>query len=741
MRGQQFILSCCVSALIYPATLGAQTTAPSNVVSTPAQPQRPKIALVLSGGGARGFAHIGALKVLRELNVPIDMVVGTSMGAVVGGAFAAGYPVEKLESMIKEVSWDDVFTTKAPRQDLDFRRKDEDNKTISRFSFGLTREGLVFPRATFSSHVLEEVLRRIAAPSLEVEHLDNLPLPFRSVATDLYTGEFVVLDRTSLFNAMRASMSIPGAFAPMQLGEALLVDGGLARNLPIDVARKMGADIIIAVNVGTPLMPPDKLNSALDIAQQMINILTEQNVKQSLAELTPRDILISPKLTELTFTDFANGPKIVERGEAAAREQSARLKMLALPKDEYAARESLRTARLSLPREVKIVDVRVQGAERSNPVVLKNALGINLGESIEDNELASRIRKLGAGGEFERINFRLLGSGVERVLVVQPTEASWGGNTLRFGVRLHSDFKNSNQFDLLAAHTLTWVNSYAGEWRNIMQIGGTRRFESEFYQPATRNQDWFAAAAYGYRASDSDIFDGERRVARLAFSEKKVGFYIGRQLGLIGEVRVGRTSSLVAAEPLISQDPVPPASQRIVADEAQLRIDTFDSANFPRHGYTLAAFWQRARDQRERAFSRTQRALAGGWALSSGPYTLLSVAQYSEANRGNAGALGGFLSLSGTPVGSLAGAKTMFARVIGFRQIGQLPGALGGSIYAGASLELAGAFAANESVGFGGMKRASALMLGAETIVGPVYFGVGKTLHGSSAVYLFVGQP
>ncbi len=155
----------------------------------------------------------------------------------------------------------------------------------------------------------------------------------------------------------------------------------------------------------------------------------------------------------------------------------------------------------------------------------------------------------------------------------------------------------------------------------------------------------------------------------------------------------------------------------------------------------MAAFWQRARDQREREFSRTQRALAGGWALSSGPYTLLSVAQYSEANRGNAGALGGFLSLSGTPVGSLAGAKTMFARVIGFRQIGQLPGALGGSIYAGASLELAGAFAANESIGFGGMKRASALMLGAETIVGPVYFGVGKTLHGSSAVYLFVGQP
>ena len=200
---------------------------------------RPKIALVLSGGGARGFSHIGVLKVLRELNVPIDMVVGTSMGAVVGGAYAAGYPIEQLDRIMRETPWNDVFTTKAPRQDLDFRRKEEDSRTISRFAFGLTLDGLVLPRGTFRSHVLDEVLRKIAAPSLEVEHLDQLALPFRSVATDLVGGELVVLDQTSLFNAMRASMSIPGAFVPLELGSSLLVDGGLARNLPIDVARKM----------------------------------------------------------------------------------------------------------------------------------------------------------------------------------------------------------------------------------------------------------------------------------------------------------------------------------------------------------------------------------------------------------------------------------------------------------------------------------------------------------------------
>ncbi len=727
--------------LLLAAGLVSAQPAPTTPQPITTEAPRPKIALVLSGGGARGFAHIGALKVLRELNVPVDMVVGTSMGAVVGGAFAAGYQVETLEALIKEVSWDDVFTTKAPRQDLDFRRKDEDNQTISRFAFGLTREGLVLPRATFSSHVLEEVLRRIATPSLEVDSLDNLPLPFRSVATDLYTGEFVVLERTSLFNAMRASMSIPGAFAPLPLGEALLVDGGLARNLPIDVARKMGADIIIAINVGTPLMPPEKLNSALDIAQQMINILTEQNVKQSLSELTPRDILISPRLTELTFTDFANGAEIIARGEAAARTQSERLRKLSLPHAAYAAWEKVRVARMSLPREVKIVDVRVQGTERSNAEVLKRSLGIVPGELVADNDLASRMRKLGAGGDFERINFKLLGTGVERVLVVQPTEVAWGSNTLRFGVRLQSDFQSDNQFALLAAHTTSWVNSYGAEWRNLLQIGNTRRFESEFYQPVSRDRDWFVSAAYGYRANEADIFEDERRIARFALTEKKIGLFLGRQLGLIGEVRIGRTGYRASAEPVVLEEIVKRVTARYGATELQLRLDTLDSANFPRHGYSFLAFGQRAQDPNGGRAPSTQHGAAGAWALSSGPYTLLSLAQFSVGENGGAQPIGGFLSLSGTPIESINGDKTALGRVVGYKRVGQLPGALGGPIYAGGSLELGGAFNGSEKVSFGAMKRAASLLVGAETIIGPVYFGVGKTWQGGSAVYLFVGQP
>ena len=701
---------------------------------------RPKIALVLSGGGARGFSHIGVLKVLRELNVPIDMVVGTSMGAVVGGAYAAGYPIEQLDRIMRETPWNDVFTTKAPRQDLDFRRKEEDSRTISRFAFGLTLDGLVLPRGTFRSHVLDEVLRKIAAPSLEVEHLDQLALPFRSVATDLVGGELVVLDQTSLFNAMRASMSIPGAFVPLELGSSLLVDGGLARNLPIDVARKMGADIIIAVNVGTPLAPRENLTSALAIAQQMINILTEQNVKQSLSELTPADILIAPDLNEFSFADFAFGMSIAARGEKAARTQSARLKALAVTPAVYMAREKIRVARTEHPERVRISQVLVQHAERSNANVLKSALGITAGDTLENEDLAARVRKLGARGEFERIDFKLLGRDMDRVLVVQPTEVEWGGNTLRMGLRLQSDFKSTNQFDLLAAHTATWVNSLGGEWRNIIQIGGTRRFESEFYQPVSRDQDWFITGSYGYLATDADLYANERRIARWVFAERKLGAYVGRRLGLIGEVRVGHAKFRTTADPLVNASPAVAQSFDYRANEIAVRLDTHDSANFPRNGFGASAGWQHRRSGNNAA-GATQRAFGADWALSSGPYTLLPSIQFADAGPGGSVAIGGFLSLSGTLPKSLSGGRAGFARIVGFRRIGAFPSALGGEIYAGASLELGGAFARDEPMTIGNMKRAGALVLGAETIIGPLYLGAGKTLHGNSAFYLFLGQP
>src|SRR5688572_26611276 len=325
-------------------------------------PPRPRVGLVLSGGGARGLAHIGVLKVLREERVPVDFIVATSMGSIVGGAYAAGQTPDAMHALVRDADWSRIFSDRAPREDLSFRRKEDDLRLIGRTELGLKRDGVTLPRGALGSQNLEEFLRGISKHASDARTLNDLPILFRAVATDLVTAEQVVLADVPLTVAMRASMSIPGAFAPAQVEGRLLGDGGLVRNLPVEVAREMGADIIIAVNVGTPLLPRDTLASALGVAQQMINILTEQNVEISLSKLRPGDVLISPDLAGVSFIDFQRGDELVAIGERAGRAAADRLAALALPPARYAQWEAQRQRFAAVP-ELPVSQVRVVGAE------------------------------------------------------------------------------------------------------------------------------------------------------------------------------------------------------------------------------------------------------------------------------------------------------------------------------------------------------------------------------------------
>ncbi len=232
--------------------------------------RRPRVALVLSGGGARGFAHVGVLRVLRDLHVPIDLVVGTSMGSVVGGAFAAGNSVEAMELVVRSTDWEAVIADRPARDELAFRRREDDLLLPSRIEFGFSAEGVSLPPSAAGNAALEFALARLMPGTTRSRPVNRLPLPFRSVASDLVSGELVELIDTPLFVAMRASLAVPGVFAPVRVGQRLLVDGGLVRNLPIDLARAMGAEVIVAVNVGTPLAPESALGNAIGVAQQML---------------------------------------------------------------------------------------------------------------------------------------------------------------------------------------------------------------------------------------------------------------------------------------------------------------------------------------------------------------------------------------------------------------------------------------------------------------------------------------
>jgi len=721
---------------------------PETGIHEPATPARirPKTALVLSGGGARGLAHIGVLKVLRDFRIPIDLIVATSMGSIVGGAYAAGRTPEEMEELVRDADWETIFSHRPPRQSLSFRRKEDDRRFIGQTEFGVGKDGLVLPRGALGTHNLEEFLRIVARSGSETRHLDELPIPFRAVATDLVTGELVILSDVPLSIAMRASMSVPGAFAPTNVDGRLLGDGGLTRNLPVEVARDMGAEVIIAVNVGTPLLPREALSSALGVAEQMINILTEQNVGMSLRTMTPADILISPDLHDVTFVDFARSAEIIRRGEAVARELAARLAALSIDGRAYAAWEALR---LRNPAAVAgpIAAVVTEGFVRANPDALareiKERAGIEPGRPVSEAQMIDAARIVYGIGEFERVDVRTEVQDGAPVVVLDVDEKPWGPNYLRLVGYAFGDFRTESRFSITAQHTRTWVNSWGAEWRNEIQLGSTRRFSTSFYQPLAAGSPWFVEPLVQYEQTDADLFGpGNQRTDRVAIARSDFLATLGRRLGNIAVARIGLGRELDRTTPAISSRLEGASKQGATYARFGTTVDTLDDANFPRHGYLFDA-------------NATRVLYGSGDSSNVETYqvSLLTAAtvgrlSFLESFFGgrsrddhNAFSLGGFLNLTGTPAGSIAGSQAALVSVIAFYRMGDLPPALGRGWYAGASIEAGNVWARRSDVSFGDVKKAGALIFGLDTLAGPLYLAWGHTYHGASSFILLLGGP
>src|SRR5262249_24125240 len=337
----------------------------------------------LSGGGARGTAHIGVLKVLDQMRVPIDAIAGTSMGAVVGGLYASGLSARDIEKIMTSINWQDAFRDRPPREDLDLRRKEEDETFLVKYHFGVRDWHIVVPKGLIQGQKLIETLRRLTLPVAGINDFDDLPTPFRAVATDLESGDTVVMGSGDLTSAMRASLSAPGVFTPVERDGRLLVDGGLADNVPVDIARAMGVDVVIVVDVGYPLLPAKELNSAPVISSQMLAILIRQNSHAQLATLTEHDVLITPGLGNASAFDFGKVARAIAVGESAAREQGAQLAALAASEAQMrryvVQREQARTP----PPVVSYVEVK-PGSALYQPTVdwlFKDMLGKPLNPS------------------------------------------------------------------------------------------------------------------------------------------------------------------------------------------------------------------------------------------------------------------------------------------------------------------------------------------------------------------------
>jgi NTE family protein len=769
----------------------------------PASPPSPRIGLVLSGGGARGLAHVGVLKVLEQARVPIAAIAGTSMGAIIGGLYASGVSATELERELLALDWDALFASRVPRAALAQRRKEEDFDVSPAIELGLKPDSgeLMLPLGGVSSRGLELLLRRYTLPVRRAADFDALPIPFRAVATDMETGAPVVFERGDLATALRASMSVPGVFAPIEVGGRILGDGGLVNNLPVDVVRAMGVDLVIAVNIGTPLQPRSTLGTVSGVTLQMINILTEQNVARSLAQLDAArgDILIAPPLGSLTSSDFVRARDFMQRGEAQARSQFEALAALGLSVTDWAGRATRLAAWPYAPAHPPLVsvhfeiqgevpaDVRgedhggVQGVSR--PEVYASRLASRAGHPFDARLAEADSRSLAANDDYQHTDYRLEdGPDGGTGLVFQLDEKPWGPNYFRAGLELASDFAGRGEFNVKLRHNRHWLNAAGGEWRNRLQIGSTPRWSTEWYQPLTRQVDpsgaWFASLhadgerrrSNAYRPIAPDANGAQAQLlARYARSQLRAGIDLGQPWGQWGELRSGLSYESINLQPELLAGDVTLAgvgtdlrSQELAWRVAAV-IDQLDYTSFPTQGYRvrLAGMVGRRSGAAEllstgsESFRRievdltdVQRlgrlAVDASLRLRYADQSLIEPFSATGTASGGAGlgqyTLGGFHNLSGYEIDQLSGNQVVLGRLTAYLRLNNQP-VLTRGFFAGASAELGNAWARRSTVHWRELRSGYSLFLGADTGLGPLYLGLTWAPQGATGLYLQLGRP
>ena len=718
---------------------------------------RPRIGLVLSGGGARGAAHIGVLKVLDDLHIQVDAIAGTSMGAVVGGLYASGLSAREIESIMTSLNWQDAFRDRPPREDLTFRRKEEDENFLVKFPLGLRGRHIQLPKGLIQGQKLSQTLRRLTLPVAQVTDFDKLPTPFRAVATDLETGEAVVIKSGDLTTAMRASLSAPGVFAPVERDDRLLVDGGIAENVPIDVARAMGVDLLIVVDVGTPLLKRDKLTSVPVISNQMLAILIQKNSQQQLATLTKNDVVIEPQLGDTSSFDFGIVARVISAGEIAARESQSRLVGLSESPQEfqqYVARRD--EARRMVPR---IDFVRIDAGSEHYANRLEHLFDDIIGKPLDPDAVARHVTTVYGQGNLESLDYRVIQDPEsERYgISLNARRNSWGPNYVRFGLSLQDDFNGNSSYDAAARFVMSEITAPGGELVGDLQIGEDSKIGSDVYLPLSATPGFFFDPHILVEARNLQVPLGQISSAQYRVHTFNYGLDFGREFGNWGEIRTGVQHEEGHSRVNIGDPNLPQQSFNTRSFFLRMSYDRLDDVNFPRKGQTASIEW----DAERRALGSDQRSdrieFSYLGALSFGRYTgvfsaaggtTLNTPDIAQTLPGGIPAdvrllftLGGFLNLSGLKASSLSGPHYGIARTLFYKQIGRGgPGYLDVPTYIGVSFEIGNVWATRSEASVSNTHRDASLFLGMDTFLGPVYLATGFDDKGQQAFYLFLGR-
>lgn len=695
-----------------------------------------KTALVLSGGGARAGAQIGVLKVLERAGVHVDCIAGTSTGALIGALYATGMKPAEIEEKLTNIDWGSVLMTDLSRSKLYFRRKEDDINSLVSYRLRFNGTNFSLPKSIINPHKLNLALKNLLWQARNIADFNDLPIPFRASSVDLETGEEVVLKSGDLAKSVLASMAVPGILAPVKLGKHHLVDGGLRNNIPVSIARNMGAEILIVIDTTTPLRQAEDVTNFVSTTDQMINMQTQGNAIGSIASLSDNDIHIKPELEEISTYDYSAFDRTIAIGESAALNAIGRLEALSASK--VPVKEPLER---NMPSIEKIqLDNRTNLSNR----VIRKEMDLNRGKILDLSLLERKISSLYHLDAFDSIDYRVIENrSALRIITLSKPE---GDDFIRFGLNMTTSTEGGSKFNFLLNYTRTQINGYNGEWRNILELGERHGLKSQYYQPLEAGLNYFIAPAVSISNNSSDIYFAGKAIDTKRFNNAVFEIALGSQFGRWGQLRAGILKGFGKLPTKIGASTQDSPNQGGGAYFTELSIDTLDSLSFPHNGVLFDLNWTHSSEPFGSEFDADTLELKSIFAGTLGYNTFVAAfdagATFSqdlplEDNL----RLGGFLNLSGFRQNGLSGQHKILAKLIYYLKVsGFTEGLLTFPVYVGCALETGNIWLIKDQIDLESLIWGGTAFIGIETFLGPIYLGLGVREGWSQVLHLTLGQ-
>ncbi|MFV1983045.1 MAG: patatin-like phospholipase family protein [Thiohalomonadales bacterium] len=706
---------------------------------------KPKIGLVLSGGGARGLSHIGVLKALEELHIPVDCVVGTSMGALVGGLYATGIKPEQMEKALIEQNIEDLFDDAPPRTKTTYFTKEYDYRPLFHFTFGFNNGAIQIPPGASAGYKFELFLKELIGTGNAISNLnfDRLPIPYRAIATNLETGNMEVFDNGDIAKIMRASMSLPIIVAPTEINNNLYVDGALIQNFPIEIGRKLCGDIIIAVKLTKELIDKNEIKTTIDVALRSFDVLIDQNVRRSLKKLNSKDIIITPKLTEFTTTDFSNQFEIIKRGEMAVLANKNKLLKYAMSDSAFKKWQDDKQRKKRAPLPINAISIKSN--DKIKPEIILQDVTTKTGTEFDVRQFNIDITDIYGRGDYSYVDYAIIPNGDGADITIDATPKPWGPGYLKFGLDIATDFSSRPQLNFAASYRKTLLNDLGAEWRADFQFGSNSFINTSFIQPLQFSDGVFIAPYLEGEQSYVPFYEKDLRIGEYKINRLEAGFEFGIT-GNFGIISIGPYYNNTKGDPDFGL--VTALVEVKDVNQTGLKLngayDQLDSYNFPNSGLLTALNIISAKHQwgADDEYTRAQIILTAVKSFSKNTFNVHlewgeEISGVNDVPQYDTFKLGGPGKLSGLFLDQLTGTRYQLATLSYYRKISGLPSQIGRGIYVGLTLEagrIDDPFLEKpwETV------QAGSIFWGADTIVGKLLISYGQNTLGQNTFYLTV---